>query len=67
MLDWSLTSPKTSVLPKGVTQQAALDAAQNIIDATHALTHLKLFSHLSVVKLSLVSVCLLALMLLYKI
>ena len=39
MLDWGLTSPKTSVL-KGVTQQAALDAAQNIIQATPTLAHL---------------------------
>ena len=31
---------KTSVLPKGVSQQAAFDAAQNIIQATPTLTHL---------------------------
>ena len=36
MLAWSLTSPKTSVL----TQQAAFDAAHNIINASPALTHL---------------------------
>jgi hypothetical protein len=35
-----LNVSKTSVLPKGVTQQAAFDAAQNIIQATPTLTHL---------------------------
>jgi hypothetical protein len=35
-----LNVTKTSVLPKGVTQQAAFDAAQNIIQATPTLTHL---------------------------
>jgi hypothetical protein len=47
MLPWSLTSAalelnvsKTSVLPKGVTQQAAFDAAHNIIHVTPVLTHL---------------------------
>ena len=31
---------KTSVLPKGVSQQAAFDVAQNIFQATPTLTHL---------------------------
>ena len=38
-----LNVSKTSVLPKGVTQQAAFDAAQNIIHATPALTCFRLF------------------------
>jgi hypothetical protein len=49
-----LNVSKTSVLPKGVTQQAAFDAAHNIIHASPALM---LFSPLSVLKVSLVSVC----------
>ncbi len=51
-----LNVSKTSVLPKGVTQQAAFDAAfeNNIIHASPALM---LFSPLSVLKVSLVSVC----------
>jgi len=35
-----LNVSKTSILPKGVTQQVAFDVAQNIITASPALTHL---------------------------
>ncbi len=35
-----LNVSKTSVLPKGVTQQAAFDAAHNIINASPTLSHL---------------------------
>ena len=35
-----LNVSKTSVLPKGVTQQAAFDVAHNIINASPSLTHL---------------------------
>ena len=35
-----LNVSKTSVLPKGVTQQAAFDAAHNIINVIPTLTHL---------------------------
>ena len=35
-----LNVSKTSVLPKGVTQQAAFDVANNIINTSPALTHL---------------------------
>jgi hypothetical protein len=38
--DLDLNVSKTSVLPKGVTQQAAFDVVQNIIQATPTLTHL---------------------------
>jgi hypothetical protein len=56
-----LNVSKTSVLPKGVTQQAAFDAAQKII---HATPSLHVFA--SFCQVSLVSVCLLVLMLLYR-
>ena len=58
---------KTSVLPKGVSQQAAFDVAQNIFQATPTLTHLSgmLLSGPSVLQVSLVSVCLLVLALSY--
>ncbi len=46
-----LNVAKISVLPKGVTQQAAFDAANNIIHAIPALTH-----HLVVKKYLLTSV-----------
>ena len=35
-----LNVSKTSILPKGVTQQVAFDVAQNIITVSPALTHL---------------------------
>jgi hypothetical protein len=35
-----LNIPKTSVLPIGVTQQAAFDVAHNIIQVKHTLAHL---------------------------
>ena len=38
--DLELNVNKTSVLPKGVSQRAAFDVAQNIIQATPTLTHL---------------------------
>jgi hypothetical protein len=38
--DLELNVNKTSVLPKGVSQQAAFDVVQNIIQATSMLTHL---------------------------
>ena len=38
--DLELAVSKTSVLPKGVSQQAAFDAAHNIIDASPTLDHL---------------------------
>ena len=64
-----LNVAKTCVLPKGVSQQAAFDVAQNIIQATPTLFHLSgmLLSGLSVRKVSLVSVCLLVLTLSYGI
>jgi hypothetical protein len=38
--DLELNVSKTSVLPKGVSQQAVFDAAHNIINVSPALTHL---------------------------
>ena len=63
-----LNVAKTSVLPKGVSQRAAFDVAQNIIQATPTLFHLSgdvLLSGPSVRMVSLVSVCLLVLTLSY--
>jgi hypothetical protein len=60
-----LNIPKTSDLPIGVTQQAA---SHNIIQVKHTLAHLSrnfLLASFCVLKVSLVSVCLLVLMLLY--
>ncbi len=58
---------KTSILPKTVTTQATFDVAQNIIKETPTLTLLSgtFFSLSSVLKVSLVLVCLLELMFLY--
>ena len=62
-----LNVAKTSVLPKGVSQQAAFDVAQNIIQATPTLFHLS--GDVTIGSFcpegSLVSVCLLVLTLSY--
>jgi hypothetical protein len=62
-----LNISKTSVLPKGVTQQAAFDVAHSFIDNNPVLTPLMWMSpsRHSVLKVSLVLVCLLVLMILY--
>jgi hypothetical protein len=52
---------KTSVLPKGTTHQAVFDVAHSILAACPALTHRISPSLLSVLKVSLVSMCLLVL------
>ena len=59
----------TTVFPNGVSQQAAFDEAHGIINTSPAVGHLSgdmLLSPLSVLKVSLVSVCLLELTLLYR-
>jgi hypothetical protein len=67
-----LNVAKTSILPKGVTAQAAFDMAQTIMQATASLDHHGVFETIfllipSALKVSLALVCLLALMLLYRV
>ncbi len=62
-----LNVSKTSILPKGVTAQAAFDMARTIMQATPTLTHLtkKVSLIPSALKVSLALACQLALMPLY--
>ena len=64
-----LNVAKTSILPKGVTAQAAFDMAQTIMQQPQAWLILETIFLLipSALKVSLALVCLLALMLLYRV
>ncbi len=56
---------KTTVLPKGVSHRTVFDVAHGIINPHRVTSVGMLFSSLSVLKVSLVCVCLLVLMLLH--